>query len=294
FKALREQFIKNLHIDPPPIPADPKILNLPAIELSRQCALLDTVPGVRDSAWSARTPITSEDVLTMEDVDQAYGFILYRKLFENGVKGELKLGKALDYSIVMIDGQPVGRAFAGYGPQTFNMKVDHAGPCTLEILVYNLGRNSVGINQSISRKGLNEDPTLDGKRLQGWQIFPLPLASPGELPAVKTKSGPGPAFHRGTFTLNETGETYLDMRNWGFGVVWVNGHNLGRYWDVGACRSLYLPSVWQKQGENEIVILELNDGAPKREQVTGATQLIVEPAVKFPLDAERDKKVTPE
>jgi beta-galactosidase len=84
------------------------------------------------------------------------------------------------------------------------------------------------------------------------------------------------------------------MRNWSFGVVWVNGHNLGRFWDVGACRSLYLPSVWQKQGENEIVILELNDGPAKTPQVKGVTQLISEPPVKFPMDQEREKKVTPE
>lgn len=236
--------------------------------------------------------MTSDDVLTMEDIDQSYGFILYRKKFPQGIKGELNLGKALDYSIVMIDGQPVGRAFAGYGAQTFKMALNHAGACTLDILVYNLGRNSVGIIQSISRKGLNEDPTLNGQKVQGWEIFSLPLESPAQLPSSVPKGG-GPAFHRGTFNLRELGETYIDMRNWGFGVVWVNGHNLGRYWDVGACRSLYLPSVWEKKGENEIVILELNQ-TPKNATVKGATQLIVEPAVKFPGGEEANKSVTPE
>jgi beta-galactosidase len=278
YKALRELFTKELHVDPPAIPPDPNVIEIPPVQLSRQCALLDRL--------SAKS-ITSDDVLTMEDLDQSYGFVLYRKQFWTGIKGELNLGKALDYSIVMIDGQPVGRAFAGFGPQSFKMQLDHPQPCTLDILVYNLGRNSVGINQSISRKGLNENPTLDGKALQSWEIFSLPLHSPGELPQTTSRPGPGPAFYRGTFTLEHPGETYLDMRNWGFGVAWVNGHNLGRFWDVGACRCLYLPSAWEQPGENEIVVLELNDGSPKKPEVIGTTQMVVEPPVRFPVEQQR-------
>ena len=65
------------------------------------------------------------------------------------------------------------------------------------------------------------------------------------------------------------------MRNWNFGVVWVNGHNLGRYWDVGADRGLYLPSVWQNQGENQITILELA-GPPKGTEIQGCANMVVE------------------
>ena len=50
------------------------------------------------------------------------------------------------------------------------------------------------------------------------------------------------------------------MHNWGKGVVWVNGHNLGRYWNVGPQQTLYLPGVWLKKGNNEVVVFEqLND-----------------------------------
>ncbi len=70
------------------------------------------------------------------------------------------------------------------------------------------------------------------------------------------------------------------MRNWNFGAVWINGHNLGRYWNAGADRGLYLPSVWQNQGENQITILELA-GPPKIPEIQGVTHLIQEPAQPF-------------
>ena len=50
------------------------------------------------------------------------------------------------------------------------------------------------------------------------------------------------------------------------GVVWVNGHNLGRYWDRGGLRSLVVPSHWLNQGQNDIVVLELHD-APKAAEI---------------------------
>jgi beta-galactosidase len=269
FTALRDLFIQTLHIDPPPIPSDPKVIEIPKFQISNHRPLLDSLP---------KPALTSDDVVTMEDLDQSYGLILYRKTFPGGIKGTLDLRKALDYSIVMIDGQVVGQAFHGYGPDSFQMNLDHHQSCTLDILVYNLGRNSVGINQSISRKGLNENPTLDGDELKGWQIYSLPMDDPSQLPSNQTAATDPPntpEIYTGSFNLTDTGETYLDMRNWNFGVVWVNGHNLGRYWDVGADRGLYLPSVWQNQGANQITILELA-GPPKSTEIQGAANMVVE------------------
>jgi beta-galactosidase len=57
--------------------------------------------------------------------------------------------------------------------------------------------------------------------------------------------------------LSQVADTYLDMRKWGKGVVWVNGHNLGRYWSIGPQQTIYLPAEWLKKGDNEVVVLEL-------------------------------------
>ncbi|MBS1601885.1 MAG: beta-galactosidase, partial [Bacteroidetes bacterium] len=59
------------------------------------------------------------------------------------------------------------------------------------------------------------------------------------------------------FYLREAGDAYLDMSKWGKGVVWVNGYNLGRYWNVGPQQTIYVPGEWLKPGNNEIVVLEL-------------------------------------
>ena len=100
-----------------------------------------------------------------------------------------------------------------------------------------------------------------------WQMFKLPMTT---APVVKTSddnvSG-HPTIYQGTFTVAETGDTFLDMKNWGKGIVFVNGHNLGRYWRVGPQQTLYLPGCWLKKGSNSIVVFDqLND--TKQTEVT--------------------------
>ena len=47
------------------------------------------------------------------------------------------------------------------------------------------------------------------------------------------------------------------MRKWGKGCIWINGNNLGRYWQVGPQQSIYIPAEWLKKGSNEIIVFEL-------------------------------------
>jgi len=68
-----------------------------------------------------------------------------------------------------------------------------------------------------------------------------------------------PAFYRGTFELTRVGDTFLDVRNLGMGVVWVNGHNLGRFWNIGPQQTLYVPGVWLTKGRNEVIVFDLKD-----------------------------------
>jgi beta-galactosidase len=53
------------------------------------------------------------------------------------------------------------------------------------------------------------------------------------------------------------------MSTWGKGVVWVNGHNLGRYWNVGPQQTLYIPAEWLVKGKNELIILEMIEPGKK-------------------------------
>src|SRR5665213_465120 len=97
-----------------------------------------------------------------------------------------------------------------------------------------------------------------------------PLAAPeaGALP------NSAPAFWRGTFNLEKAGDTFLDLRGWGKGDLWVNGHCLGRYWNIGPTQTAYAPGCWLHAGENEIVILDLL--GPQQPEIAGLGQPILD------------------
>ena len=120
----------------------------------------------------------------------------------------------------------------------------------------------------IDRKGITDRVTLSGMTLMNWEVFLLPLADAwaAALPAgLVDTSRPG-IFFRGTFRLDKPADTFIDMSGYRKGVVWVNGHNLGRYWDIGPQTRLYCPALWLKAGENAVVVFDLHktDASPLR------------------------------
>jgi len=284
YAAFRELFSRRLKVSLPDIPADPPVIELPPITLDASEPLLSMLP-------SAPTRISDRPV-GMEDLDQAYGFVLYRKRFPDGLAGQLELHQANDYTVVMVNGKTVGTAFRGYGADSNRIDLNESGPATLDILVYNLGRISVPVSaqtQALARKGLVGGASLAGHDLSGWENYSLPFDRIDGFSAA-TGQPVGPAVYHGTFQVTQAGSTFLDMRNWGMGVVWVNGHNLGRYWDRGGLRSLFLPAQWLKMGSNDIYILELN-GPPRTPQVSGGTKIIEEPPVPFAVRLDQQSDV---
>ena len=75
---------------------------------------------------------------------------------------------------------------------------------------------------------------------------------------LSPRAAKGPAFYRASFELKQTGDTYLNTTGWGKGYVWVNGHNLGRYWRIGPQQALYVPAEWLNKGRNDVVVLDLD------------------------------------
>jgi beta-galactosidase len=287
FRALRTLLTTRLKINPPDIPVDPPVIEIPPIKLDEKEPLLETLPPT--------STLVSAKTVSMEDLDQDYGFVLYRKTFPNGLKGKLELKKAMDYTVVMVNGKTAGTSFVGDGLESNKIELPETdGPATLDLLVYNLGRISVVVSehsQDLARKGLIDGASLDGKDLSDWQIYSLPYNNVDNFKASDA-AHTGPTFYRGTFTVDSPGGTFLDMRNWSMGAVWVNGHNLGRFWDHGGLRSLFLPGEWLKTGSNEIVVLELHD-APKVAEVSGGTKIIEEPAVPFAVRLDRADLTAP-
>src|SRR5208283_1453292 len=172
--------------------------------------------------------LVSEKTVSMEDLNQDYGFVLYRKTFPNGLKGKLELKRAMDYTIVMVNGKTVGKSFVGDGLDSNKIELpETAGPATLDLLVYNLGRISVVVSaqsQHLARKGLIDGASLNGQDLSDWQIYSLPYDNVDGFKASGA-AHTGPTFYRGAFAVDKLGGTFLDMWNWSMGVVWVNGDN---------------------------------------------------------------------
>ena len=142
------------------------------------------------------------------------------------------------------------------------MDIDIPFNATLEILVENMGRINYGSEIIHNLKGIISPVVINGNEITGnWQMYKFPFDVEPDLKSFSNTNAIGkPALYSGNFMLDKTGDTFLDMRKWGKGIVFINGHHLGRYWSIGPQQTLFVPGTWLKKGENEIVIFEqLND-----------------------------------
>src|SRR5215207_5298919 len=263
FFALRDVIKKYLPAGtvPPELPAPLPLVEVPRFELKESASLFS----------AAGRAARSERPRTMEALGQSYGFVLYRKRLGRGATGALEIQEVRDYALVYQGDRRLGTLDRRLKQSSLAVELDASAP--LDILVENMGRVNFGPHMVSDRKGITEKVTLGGAELTGWEIYPLPLR---DLTRLRFTAAPkrGPAFHRGAFQLDATGDTYLDMRGWGKGFVWVNGHNLGRYWRIGPQQSLFVPSVFLRKGRNEVVVLDLEEGRSR--SVRGIRELIYE------------------
>ena len=231
----------------PEVPVAKPTIAIPAITFSQATEVASILPAAVKNA----TP------LTFEDLKQDYGFVWYRTELQGGKTGILKLKDLRDYAVIMVNGKRVAALDRRLSQDSLGLSLP-AGKVTLDILVENLGRINFGKYLLQNKKGITESVVFAGKEVRNWQMYSLPFS---DITAVnfKTKAKPGntPVVKKGLFTLTEVADTYLDMAQWGKGLVWVNGHNLGKYWEIGPQQTVYLPAEWLKKGKNEIVILEL-------------------------------------
>ena len=200
-------------------------------------------------------PIESDTLLTMEDMDQSYGYVLYRTRIQQGDGGELALDGLHDYAQVYVDQKLAGTLDRRLG--TSKLTLPRAGkPATLDILVENTGRVNFTTVIRGERKGITGKVTLGGKEPKHWQIFSLPMDDPGKLQFTSDRCA-GPCFYRTQLTAPEPSDTYLDVNELHKGEVWVNQRPLGRFWSVGPQHVLYLPAPWLKTGTNEVIYFDL-------------------------------------
>jgi beta-galactosidase len=244
--AFRDLIAKTTGTTPPPVPTQPPPMKVPPFNLAEGVSLWNVLPA----------PVHSEQILSMEDLDQAYGYILYRKHLDGPAAGALALDELHDYAQVYLDGKLIGALDRRLSQNRLRVEVPPAG-ARLDILVENTGRINFNVSMRGERKGITKQVTLSGKPVLGWDIYPLPLAEPAKLSFARTPCE-GPCFYRASFPVDTPADTFLDTSAFTKGEVWLNGRALGRVWTIGPQKTLYVPGPWLHSGENEVIVFDLN------------------------------------
>ncbi|MGF1431185.1 glycoside hydrolase family 35 protein [Kitasatospora sp. LaBMicrA B282] len=269
FWAFRE--VLGRYTELPPLPAGvadpsaPRVLE-PRVLAPRTLELGPPVP-LLELAEQLTVPVAAAAPLAMEELDQAYGFVLYRTWVSGPREGaELVVDGLGDRAQVFLDGRPAGVLDRSAEPGTARVEFAvPAGGVRLELLVENLGRVNYG-PQLADRKGIAGGVRLGQQLLLGWQMFPLPLADPGparehparEHPAPQSELTDRPVLRWASLEVARPADAFVHTEGHGKGLCWVNGFLLGRYWDIGPQQTLYLPGPLLRPGRNDVVLLELH------------------------------------
>lgn len=265
FMKFREVIAKHLPAIQalPEVPAAKPAIAISDIRFAQTTSLFDMLPAATASVHP----------LTFEALNQDYGYVLYRTTLNNASSGILKIKDLRDYGIIFINGKRVGVLDRRLSQDSLQLDLPK-GKVTLDILVENMGRINFGKYLLQNKKGITEKVLLAGKELKNWQMFSLPFNKTSNIAySKKMAAATAPVIKKGSFTLNVIGDSYLDMTSWGKGVVWVNGHNLGKYWSIGPQQTLYVPVEWLHKGRNEITVLELL--SPAQNELKGLAKPIL-------------------
>ncbi len=216
------------------------------IELTEQISILDALPYISQEI---------EDVYprTMEYYGQSYGYILYR--FQTEYAGTMRLHELRDRAVCMLNGETTAVLYRN------DRDYDHAFPvpfenCQVDILVENMGRINYGHFMENEYKGVRR-VTNDYLEMFHCKVYPLSMDDLSALPFSKdNKVGNQPAFYKGTFTVDKACDTFFKVPCGVKGNVWINGFNLGRYWNVGPQKTLYVPAPLLREGENEVIVFD--------------------------------------
>ena len=272
FFQLRRMMQKHSKEPLPAVPAPPHMMiSIPPFELTERADIL----------LGADSLVMDSPLLTMEEMDQGWGSMLYiTTLPEITSESVLTLNDCHDFAQVFVDTAYIGKIDRVRNEKSLRIPAVKKGQ-ELKILVEAMGRINFG-RAIKDYKGITESVTLtteqDGHELswnlKKWNIFTIPdnLATARKaLDEAKALAQDtlnsqfsifnsqfrGSGYYRGYFELKKVGDTFLNMEAWGKGQVYVNGHAIGRFWSVGPQQTLYLPGCWLKKGRNEVIVLDV-------------------------------------
>ena len=258
YYAVRELLLKAQNLPETELPASPELQTIGKVELDESTSLMSNFDNLGERH---RVPLPE----SMEYFGQNSGMIYYEtKLEQIYDPRELRVANVHDTAYVYIDGEHKAtidrrdeNKVAGYDTFKFDGCTDG---CTIGVLVDAMGRVNYG-EHLYDRKGIDAI-RYGNQNLMGYDVVTLPLDNPEKID-FSLEGGKYPLFMRGHFKAQSQNDCFVHLNGFKKGCVYINGFNIGRYWEIGPQRALYIPGVLLKD-ENEIIILEL-EGCEKAE-----------------------------
>ena len=249
YLALRDVIKKHTGKEPPAIPANREKKAYGKVILDKEASLFDNLDNLSSKQFS-NVP------KCMEAYGQGYGYIAYvTKLNRDYDNVGLYFESLGDRAQIYVNHSLQGIIYINDDSQTVNISAK-AGD-TLTILVENMGRANFG-PKMMRKKGIAGRLLIAGRIHFNWDVYTLPMDNLDKLDFAKNPDTPS-RFYKGSFKVDEAKDTFLYLDNFKKGFVVINGFNLGRYWEIGPQKSLYVPSSILNEGENEIIVFE-SDG----------------------------------
>ncbi len=249
YMAVREVIKKYIDYPLPEIPADREKKAYGKVELPEKT-------GFFSSLNNLSSPIHSDVPKCMEKYGFGYGYIAYKtKLNRAYEKVKLTFETLGDRAQIYINDNLIDILYINNSLETtFSAK---AGD-TLTVLCENMGRTNFG-SKMMRKKGIAGRCLIDDRIHFHWDVYPLPMDNLDKLVFSDDDFNEKSAFYRGYFDIDECKDTFLKLDNFTKGFVTINGFNLGRYWEIGPQKTLYVPASVLKNGRNEIIVFE-SDG----------------------------------
>jgi beta-galactosidase len=245
------------------------------------------------------SPIKDTFPICMEKCGQNYGYILYHsELAKEKNIEKIRIWGANDRANIFVDNkrlvnlydrelayeydiisgkvkkaEDMNNTTSTGETEVKNAPIQFAPNAPIDILMENMGRVNFGPLMERQRKGIAECVQINGHIHYKWTMYPLPLDNLDKIDFSKGYTKGFPAFYRFEFEAIDLGDTFIELDGWGKGCVFLNGFNLGRYWEIGPQRRLYIPAPLIKQGRNEIIVFETEGKS------TGVIELKDEPDI---------------
>ena len=192
----------------------------------------------------------------MEKYGTGHGFIAYQTVLNRDyIEAELSLESLGDRAQIYINKQLIGILYIN---DSLSIKINAKSGDKLTILCENMGRANFG-PKMMRKKGIAGRCLINNKIHFNWEVYPLPMDNLEKLDFSKNTFSEKSAFYKGYINIDKAYDTFLKLDNFTKGFVTINGFNLGRYWDIGPQKTLYVPASVLKQGLNEIIVFE-SDG----------------------------------